>query len=530
MKLRSHRLNAAALVLALGLLVTGCLGGRVPKPSTPTLPELVVIEGRDDEFAATCAAIYQSELGRPIDATGAAACLERARCGETGAQLVEWVRTASPEYAERQARLERARLEAEAREKQEQEEREKNRPRLRGRLKATGTRLVDASGADFHVVFASGLALLSRTPAQRAAFLDEVAGLGFNGVRVFGGRLTWANQTPDSAIGALPALLQETAARGLYLQLAAITDSAEGYDPIAHLKRVAVMTAAAEHVVLEVANEPWHPSQGAVVRDLPRLCDASKRALAGYPNVWMLGAPQQSNPINGKYDGICGPITTAHLDRSGGPADILAAVFGLVDIMELAGTPVISGEPIGAAEATVRSRRLAVPAFFGDLAQYLVSLGLAGGVFHSEDGLNARPLGARQLAAARAYVDGSQRAPITIPRPRSSDPCDASNIDTPKEIVACEREKYPAGHLSKPQLADLTRAISRRLNAKGIDGGPFGVLVKKSGNNCNNYSCDIVCTGNGAEQRQFDVLIDENEPTWRQVSGTIRIDVCEVVR
>ena len=45
-------------------------------------------------------------------------------------------------------------------------------------------------------------------------------------------------------------------------------------------------------------------------------------------------------------------------------------------------------------------------------------------------------------------------------------------------------------------------------NAAGVSGGPFGILEKASGNNCGGYSCDIICSGQGNAQKQWDVLID----------------------
>lgn len=502
---------------------SACLGGLRPRPSTPEPTPPVVIEGRDDEFRATCAAVYLSELGRAIDASGAATCLERCRRGDTREDLVVWLQ-GTPEYAERQARLERERQEREERERREEEQRAK----LRGRLKASGTRIVDAAGENFHAVFASGLTLLTKTPAQRAAFLDEVRFLGFNGVRTFGGRLSWAGQSPTSALQALPAVIQETASRGLYLQIAAITDSRDGgYDEIAHLRRVAALTAGAEHVLLEVANEPYHHTQSALVNDLPGLCARAWSALVGYPNLWALGAAINDYPVNGRYAGACGPISVSHISRGGTSADMLAAALGLREIARVTGKPVISSEPIGAGERAERGRTADV-AFFGALAHRLRSLDVGGGVFHSEDGLHARPPGPTQRAAAAAYVAGSRRAPVPLPPFEPFDPC--RQATTGKAVVECERSRYD--HMSKPQLADLMRAIARTLNEKGIEGGGFGVLLKTGGNNCQGVACDIVCKGNGLTQQQWDVLEDEEgaqNPRFTAVTEMV-IRTCEVVR
>jgi hypothetical protein len=105
-------------------------------------------------------------------------------------------------------------------------------------------------------------------------------------------------------------------------------------------------------------------------------------------------------------------------------------------------------------------------------------------------------------------------------------PCNAS---TPLTIVECERAKY--GFMSSGQIVDFLISTTRSLNRNGIAGGPFGILRKGGGHNCNGYSCDIVCSGSGGGQRQWDVLSDAEgaqAPVWRQVTGPIRSDVCEV--
>ena len=68
----------------------------------------------------------------------------------------------------------------------------------------------------------------------------------------------------------------------------------------------------------------------------------------------------------------------------------------------------------------------------------------------------------------------------------------------------------------------------RDFNRVGVAGGPFGLLVKESGNQCGGYSCDVVCHGEGAAQKQYDVLISEEIPVWsgNPIGGNIRRDDC----
>lgn len=119
-------------------------------------------------------------------------------------------------------------------------------------------------------------------------------------------------------------------------------------------------------------------------------------------------------------------------------------------------------------------------------------------------------------------------APNPTPAPNPSGPCNSSNPDT---IIQCERNKY--GFMSASQTLDFLKAAARSLNRNGIGGGPFGILRKAGGSNCNGYSCDIICSGQGTSQVQYDVLADAE---GAQVAGwgaghtfpNIRIDVCEI--
>jgi hypothetical protein len=122
-------------------------------------------------------------------------------------------------------------------------------------------------------------------------------------------------------------------------------------------------------------------------------------------------------------------------------------------------------------------------------------------------------------------------APVASPSPTPGGggaPCTGSS---PLSIIECERSKY--GHMSSGQTVDFLRASARSLNAKGIPDGPFGILRKNGGSSCNGYSCDIICSGQGGGQRQWDVLQDaegSQGPAWGgpHTLPNIRIDTCEI--
>ncbi len=274
------------------------------------------------------------------------------------------------------------------------------------RVRTDGRFFVNDKGT-YRGRWTSGLALLSRTAAERAAFLDWARSFGFDGVRVFAGDIGWANQTPASALANLPSLLAETQARGLYLYLVAITGSASGYDVEQYLADVAHYCTNAAGCVLEAANELGHSSQSAQVNDVRGFESIAVRAIPS-GSTWALGAMLgQDEPVNNVYPptGVA-PFSTAHLDRSRDKWNQVRRVREIAAISETTGKPAISGEPIGAAEVSQPQRRESDPNFFFAYGALCRLFELGACVLHSEDGLFARSLGPVQTECARAFLDG----------------------------------------------------------------------------------------------------------------------------
>jgi len=116
--------------------------------------------------------------------------------------------------------------------------------------------------------------------------------------------------------------------------------------------------------------------------------------------------------------------------------------------------------------------------------------------------------------------------PTTPPNPGTV--CNSSNPDT---IIKCERAKY--GYMSSSQTLDFLRASAKSLNRNSIPGGAFGILRKGGGANCGGYACDIICAGQGNDQRQHDVLGDADGAQtagWGSAKTypNIRVDVCVI--
>jgi hypothetical protein len=121
---------------------------------------------------------------------------------------------------------------------------------------------------------------------------------------------------------------------------------------------------------------------------------------------------------------------------------------------------------------------------------------------------------------------------VLAPSVASAQTC-GPDASAEEKTVCAEREKAGgAVGLSQPAgIVSFLKSLAASLNANGISGGPFGILVKDGGHNCNGYSCDIICSGNGSSQRQWDVLVDaggQSLPVWQSLSQ-IAVRPCEIV-
>jgi hypothetical protein len=121
-------------------------------------------------------------------------------------------------------------------------------------------------------------------------------------------------------------------------------------------------------------------------------------------------------------------------------------------------------------------------------------------------------------------------APTPGPSPGPTNPGAPCNSSDPNVIVACERSKF--GHMDHGQIVSFLTGLADSLNRNNIPGGRFGLLLKPSGNNCHGYSCDIICSGNGGGQRQWDVLVDvegSQSPSWAELpSSHITVRQCQI--
>jgi hypothetical protein len=121
-------------------------------------------------------------------------------------------------------------------------------------------------------------------------------------------------------------------------------------------------------------------------------------------------------------------------------------------------------------------------------------------------------------------------APTPAPGPAPGQSC--SSQTQPYNVVKCRRDQYGA-HMSNDQVVQFEKSVASDLNKSSIGGGPYGLLRKSSGTSCGGYACDIICSGSGAGQKQWDILGDSDgaqTPAWNgpNTPPNIRVDSCDV--
>jgi hypothetical protein len=227
--------------------------------------------------------------------------------------------------------------------------------------------------------------------------LDEDQALGSRMVRVFCGALPWCGQELSHVYDRLPTFLDECNARGMDVYCSYITEAGTGYDLEAHVDTIEDIVRGRLNVLREVANEPYHGSQGG--RLSPDRClDLADRMDA--PTG--LGAPADDEST--EYGS--GAFQPWHRDRS---RDQWNQVRRQREGEALSGTlhkPVFDQEGIGAGEVDEPGKREADPSIFFTQAILARLFELGGTIFHSQNGLDATTLQPNQRACAEAFRDG----------------------------------------------------------------------------------------------------------------------------
>jgi hypothetical protein len=251
---------------------------------------------------------------------------------------------------------------------------------------------------ELHTIVGASCLSALRPGHDHRPTLDELAALGVNLVRVFCGALSWAEQTPGDVYMRLPTFLDDCHARGLDAYLSYITDAGTGYDLERHVDELEAMTAGRVNVLREVANEPYHPTQGG---RLPWERLSALRDRMAEPAA--LGAAEDDE----SDDNTRGDFGSVHRDRSRDKWNCVRRVREIEGLSDRAEKAAIDQEPIGAAEVSEPGRRESDPAIFFTQS-VLAKIMAVGTVLHSTDGLAAVPFRVNQRMCAQAFIRGSQ--------------------------------------------------------------------------------------------------------------------------
>jgi hypothetical protein len=285
---------------------------------------------------------------------------------------------------------------------------------------ASSGRHVAINGNRFYVANApfdwrgiTAFALVQQIAAGREAeaigYLDWAQRHGLTVVRV----LTMAQHlfrlSPEQGRAALPRLLDLASARGLFVEVVALADTADAaVDPEAQVKAIGAIAAAHSNAFVEIANEPAHRTQRKELHDAARLKALATLIPEHVPIAF--GSAEYGDAFGG------GDYATYHFPRESGD-DGWGHVLRLADgarLVELWRKPVVSDEPIGASQEFIRGRRDNAPERFGAAAILTRFAGMYA-TFHYEGGLLARLPEGRELAAFDAWrsaLDLAARVPL----------------------------------------------------------------------------------------------------------------------
>lgn len=214
---------------------------------------------------------------------------------------------------------------------------------------------------------------------------------------------------PARGLAHLNALLDRAAAHGLYVEVVALADTGSySIDPATQVDRVARICADHPNALIEIANEPYHPTQAPPIHDPEFLRSLIRRVPSTIPTA--TGAAEFPS-LYGE-----GAYLTVHFPRSSG-----AQGWGHVrdlstgrELLSAARKPVINDEPIGAGVRFEPGRRDDDPERFraAAIASRLIGLGAT---FHYEGGLQARKPEGRELECFRAWQEGWVLVPGSEP-------------------------------------------------------------------------------------------------------------------
>lgn len=270
-----------------------------------------------------------------------------------------------------------------------------------GHLRVSGTRFLTADGAPFAWRGITAFRLVELVAhgreAEADAYLTWAAAKQLTVVRVFAMADGLFQLPPADGQHALPRLLELAERHGLHVEVVALTGTTVmNVDMPRYIKAIGEICARSPNALIEIANEPGHPTQAAAVHDAAYLRSLAQLVPKGVPVA--LGSVEYGDGF------AAGTYVTWHAPRSGRggwPAQI-AAGAGMPKRFE---KPVVNDEPIGAADTAIAGRRDNDPEHFQQAAAASRHAGL-GATFHYEGGLQAKLPSKIEMACLDAWLAG----------------------------------------------------------------------------------------------------------------------------
>ena len=266
-------------------------------------------------------------------------------------------------------------------------------------LRVSGTQFIQPDGRSFEWRGVSAFRLVEfvahGNEAKADAYLRWAASKHLNVVRVFAMMQNIFELTPEDGRQALPRLLDMAAHVGIHVEVVALVGTGHArIDVPAQVRAVGAICAAHANCVLELANEPGHPSQAKALHDPEYLRQLAALVPAGVPVS--LGSIEYGAGYGAGSYVTWHPPRTARWGERLDEGKRLLAQFG---------KPLVADEPIGAADAPIPGRRDNAPARFRAAGARLKALGI-GATFHYDGGMHARLPTRIELACLDAWLGG----------------------------------------------------------------------------------------------------------------------------